>query len=131
MGPRFHRTGFEYQQNGQIHSFPILVPPGFLKKETSADTLGNQGVLYQYATARFFVLYSQDTSSVTMSQINPAENQPLPHSSGGIVYKGMDENGNFWRVVRHPHLRVGYSSVPRSMEIIFDSAVNYTAYHVQ
>lgn len=131
LGPRFYRTQFEYEQNGTVSSFPIAVPPGFLKKEKSADSLGNQGVLYQYANARFFILYARDTGSIALADLDPKENQPKPFRSGGLVYKGMDDDGNYWRVIRHPHLRIGYSGVPRSQEIIFDSAVNYTADHIR
>lgn len=131
LGPRFYRTQFEYEQNGNVSSFPILVPPGFLKKESSADSLGNQGVLYQYANARFFIFYAKDTGSIALAQLDPSENQPKRFRSGGLVYKGMDDGGNYWRVIRHPHLRIGYTGVPRSQEIIFDSAVNYTADHIR
>lgn len=126
IGPKFHNANFDYQGAQRSHAVPIKVPLGFVNMERADDDFGNQGVLYNYESGRFFVLYAKDTSAETM-QIDMSVNQPLRHATGALVFKGMHENGNYWRLIRHPHFRVGYQQVPPGLEVIFDSASNYTA----
>lgn len=126
ISPRFHNTSFSYTTPKGQFSHPIKVPPGFLRMERADDELGNQGVMYIYNTARFFIIYARDTASETMP-IDYSVNQPLPHVTGARVYKGMHEDGRYWRLIRHPHLRVGYQQVAPGQEVLFDSAANFTA----
>ena len=126
FGPRFKQSNFTYTENNQPQSFSIIVPPGYTSQKYTTDSLGNTGILYNYGKSIFYVTYVKDTTQQTQP-IDTSMNIPRFHPLGGLIYKGIDAKGNFWREIRREHLRFGYRDVSKSSEFLFDSATNYAS----
>lgn len=118
---------FTFTENNQSQTLRIKVPKKYAKQQAFTDSAGNQEQYYHYSNgAQLYVIYTMDTLA-QFQPIDTAENVPKPHPFGGLMYKGMDSAGRFWREVRTDSFRFGYRFVPPEMEILFDSAVNYAA----
>jgi hypothetical protein len=118
------QTSFTYTTGSETVTVPLWVPKGYRAKLVNTDSFGNTSDLYQYGKAFFYITYVADTALETQI-ISYNENIPRQDSAGTLIYKGMNEDGLFWREAYRPHLRVGYRYVPRSMEGKFDDATNF------
>lgn len=124
--PKFRQSTFTYTNENGTQSFPVIVPKGYSAQKFTTDSAGNSGVLYHYGKAIFYVTYVRDTTQQTQP-IDTSMNVPRIHPLGGLIYKGIDAKGAFWREIRRQHLRFGYRDVPRSLEFALDSATNYAS----
>lgn len=115
---------FTYRSGGHDQSIRVLVPTGYHRSEKVTDSAGNQGQVYHYGSGTFFYVAHTTDSSVAYQPIAEENNVPLPHPDGGLLYKGMDSSGLYWREVRLDSFRIGYRGVRASREIKFDAAVN-------
>ena len=114
---------FSYAENGATQSLRVLVPKRYARRETSTDGSRQDYYYYPDGAVLYFI---QTTDTLTLFQpIDTANQIPLPHPYGGLMYKGLDSAGRFWREVRTDSFRFGYRFVPGASEIRFDSAVNY------
>jgi len=116
---------FTYTVNGQPQTLRILVPKRYAKKQKPTDSASSQQQLYTYKNgALLYIIYTTDTLA-QFQPIDTAEHIPKLHPYGGLLYKGLDSAGLFWREIRTDSFRFGYRYVPQEVEILFDSAVNY------
>lgn len=118
---------FTFSDNNQTQTLRIKVPKRFAKQPPTGDSMGVQQQVYNYSNgALLYVIYTTDT----LAQFQPIDttgNIPKLHPYGGLMYKGLDSLGRFWREVRTDSFRFGYRFVPPDAEVLFDSAVNYAA----
>jgi len=124
-----YRNGkFTYtDENGVSRELRLKVPRGFKIKTESKDSAGNKELVYRYVNgAVYYAAFSTDTMR-TYQPIDETLNQPLPHRSGGWIYKGQDSSHYFWREIRMRPLTFGYRNVSRENEVRFDSALNYSS----
>ena len=119
------RKEFTYTAANEQQTLRLLVPKRYAKVENDTDSAGNPQRLYRYGNGA--VLYIiQTTDTVTLFQpIDTTNHVPLQHPYGGIMYKGIDSMGLFWREIRTDSFRFGYRFVPSGVEPLFDSAVNF------
>ena len=118
---------FRFNVNNQPQILRIKVPKRYAKQGTITDSANAQQQYYRYSNgAELYVIYTTDTLR-QFQPIDTANNVPKPHAFGGVMYKGLDSTDRFWREVRTDSFRVGYRFVPRGVEVLFDSAVNYAA----
>lgn len=116
---------FNYTSGGQPQTLRVLVPKRYAKKETVTDSSGNKSTYYRYSNGAFLYIV-QTTDTLTRFQpVDTANAIPLLHPYGGLLYKGLDSAGLFWREIRTDSFRFGYRFVPPVAEVLFDSAVNY------
>lgn len=116
---------FVFTDGNQPQALRILVPKRYAKRETITDSSGNKGDYYRYSNGAFLYII-QATDTLTLFQpIDTVNHIPLLHPYGGLLYKGLDSSGLFWREIRTDSFRFGYRFVPQEMEMLFDSAVNY------
>jgi len=120
---------FHYRVNDATYTIPLQVPKGYSSEKTMTDSAGNPVQVYYYKDGSF--LYAAHISdSATYQPIDTSRNVPLPHPSGGWIYKGIKENGLFWREIRlNNGLVYGYRNVPKSNEMEFDRAVDFSSLH--
>src|SRR5215217_775493 len=121
------KRNFTHTINEKPQTLRILVPKRYANKQTSADSAGSQHRYYTYKNgAQLYVIYTTDT----LTQFQPIDTTthiPKLHPYGGLMYKGLDSAGLFWREIRTDSFRFGYRLVPHDVEPLFDSAVNYDA----
>lgn len=123
----YKKKEFSFIQNGQTRTLSLLVPKGYTKEEAK-DTGGIMLYSFQYPSgAVLYAAYLTDTT-YQLQAFNPTVHQPLELPQGGRVYKGQDENENFYREIRQGNLRFGYRSVSEANEVLFDSATNYASW---
>lgn len=116
---------FHFHDAGGAHALQLRVPTHYEKERVFTDSAGAKHKEYTYANgARLYFIYTTDTLAV-FQPIDFAENIPRYHLYGGVLYKGLDSTGNFWREIRTDSFRFGYQHVPPAAEAIFDTAVNY------
>lgn len=119
------KRNFTYTDGNQPQTLRVLVPKRYAKKEIITDSAGNQQQYYRYSNGAFlYVIHTTDTLT-QFQPIDTANNVPLPHPFGGLMYKGLDASNLFWREIRTDSFRFGYRFVPGDVESLFDSAVNY------
>jgi hypothetical protein len=126
QGPHFRQASFHYTENNIQQQIPLELPKDHTSEKTVTDSAGNTSTTYRYGKALFYVAYVQDTLQA-MQPIDTSMNIPRIHPLGGLIYKGMNEDGTFWREIRRQHLRFGYQNVPRASEYLFDSVTNYAS----
>lgn len=120
------KRNFTFTANGKPQTLRMQVPKRYAKKQNLVDSAGRQQQLYTYSNgALLYVVYTTDTL-VQFQPIDTTVNVPKPFGNSGLMYKGLDSARLFWREVRTDSFRVGYRYVPQEMEIVFDSAVNYS-----
>lgn len=103
----------------------IKVPKRFSKTNTFTDSAGNRHQEYVYANkAVYYLIHTTDTLAL-FQPIDTANNIAKLFPHGGVMYKGIDSAGSFWRELRTDSFRFGYRFVPPDAEPLFDSAVNY------
>jgi hypothetical protein len=118
---------FTFTDNNEPQTLRLKVPKRYKSRELLTDSAGNVQQVYHYSNgALLYVVYTTDTLS-HFQQIDTANNIPKIHPYGGLMYKGLDSSGRFWRAVRTDSFRFGYRFVPPDVEVLFDSAVNYAA----
>jgi hypothetical protein len=123
----YKKKEFSFTQNGQTRTLSLLVPKRYAKEEAK-DTGGIMLYSFQYPNgAVLYAAYLTDTN-YQLQTFNASIHQPLELQQGGQVYKGQDENDNFYREIRQGNLRFGYRSVPEAKEVLFDSATNYASW---
>lgn len=103
----------------------ISVPKRYEKTEILTDSAGNQQQWYRYGNGAFLYMIHTTDTLTQFQPIDTANNLPRPHLYGGLMYKGLDSSGRFWREIRTDSFRFGYRFVQPDQEILFDSAVNY------
>ena len=122
----YKASQFTFNRNGQAVTVPLVVPKGFTRQE-KADTAGVMLQTFYYPNgAMLYAAFLQDT----MMELQPFDkrlHQPHVHRLGGMVYKGQDADELFYREIRQGNLRFGYRLVPRSAELLFDSATNHAS----
>jgi len=117
----------EFVYGNDDKTLALLIPSGYSKEETRTDSLGNKERVYHYRNGAS--LYFARTMVVKdMQPIDKQNNIPLAHPYGGLMYKGLDERGLYWREMQRNGFRFGYKNVPSNWEIKFDSSVNYAGY---
>jgi hypothetical protein len=122
----YREKEFVYTANAQNVSLPIIVPKGYVKQERT-DTAGIN--LYTFSYPGGAILYAAELTDTTM-EVQPIDkilHQPQIHRLGGIVYKGIDSAGLYYREIRQGNLRFGYRFVPEVLELQFDSATNFAS----
>ncbi len=122
----YKRKPFAYTQAGQSQTLSLLVPKGYTK-ETVSDTAGIQLHSFQYADGSLlYAAYLADTT-FELQSFDKAMHQPKPFGKSGVMYKGQNNKGEFYREIRQGALRFGYWGVGLDNETLFDSATNYAA----
>lgn len=107
-------------------SLRIKVPKRYAAMKRFTDSAGYPHQEYQYSNgALFYLIYTTDTLRL-FQPIDTANNIARAFAPGGVMYKGLDSSGRFWRELRTDSFRAGYRFVPSGTpEMLFDSAVNY------
>ena len=118
---------FHYKAKDKTYTVLLQVPKGYTRQKTVTDSAGNAAQLYYYGDGSF--LYAAHMADAVIYQsVDTSRNIPLPHPSSGLIYKGMRENGLFWREIRLSNgLVYGYGNVPKRNEIEFDRAVDFSS----
>jgi len=119
------KQSFTYKEGNQTQTLRLLVPKRYSKKEIFTDSAGNQQQLYRYRNGALLYIIETTDTLAQFQPIDTANNNPLLHPYGGLMYKGLDSTGLFWREIRTDSFRFGYRFVPDAAEYYFDSAVNY------
>ncbi len=117
----------EFKYGLAAENFKLIVPKGWRGEEVQLDSAGykEQYFYYRGNTTLYFVR-AADTAKY-YQVFDTSTNIPLVHPSGGLIYKGVDANGLYWREIRILDFRFGYRNVPTQTETRFDSALNYAA----
>jgi len=100
----------------------LRVPKGYDKMEWTTDSTGHKTLTYDYGGGQQLYFSTDNQFS---AWIDTSQHMPRPHLHGGVFYKGVSPQLQFWREVYSQGLRYGYRSVPRGSETVFDSALNY------
>lgn len=125
-GKPYRTSQITFDSNGQALTVPLIVPRGYTKQER-IDTAGVALQTFYYPGGPvFYVAHLRDTA-YQLQAIDERLHQPRVHFLGGRVFKGIDKNELFYREVQQGNLRIGYRLVPKSVELLFDSATNYAA----
>jgi hypothetical protein len=118
------KRAFGFTTGDEKEALRIKVPKRYARMER-VDSAGSQQQWYRYSNGAFlYVIHTTDTVML-YQPIDTARHIPLPHPYGGVMYKGQDSAGHFWREIRTDSFRFGYRFVPHEQEVLFDSAVNY------
>lgn len=121
-----HRT-FTYTTDGTPHTISLRIPAAYNHSERGQDSAGNNKLLYYYKSGA--VMYFGKVQNQNQYQwIDTTNNKPSLHPAGGLLYKGFDSAGLYWKEYRLDSLRFGYKNLHSGMEVRFDSAVNYAGY---
>lgn len=126
LGPHFKKSEFTYTENNVQQTIPLILPPGYTSQKTMTDSAGNMHIVYQYGKGYYYVSYVNDTLQQNPF-IDTSMNIPRVHPLGGLIYKGINEDGRYWREIRRQHLRYGYRDINKGSEYLFDSATNYAS----
>lgn len=119
------KQDFTYTDAGGPQTLRIVVPKRYAKTEHLVDSIGNEQQWYRYSNGAFLYVIRTADSGARFQPIDTASHIPRLHPYGGLIYKGQDSAGLFWREIRTDSFRFGYRFVPHDQEILFDSAVNY------
>ena len=123
----FKTIPFHYSANDKRYTVPVQVPKGYSREKTTVDSAGNEVQFYYYANGSF-IYVAHVTDSAMYQPIDTSRNIPLPHPSGGLIYKGLKSNGLFWREIRlNNGLIYGYKDVPQQNELEFDRALDFSS----
>lgn len=124
---RLKKREFVYATPGESESVNIMVPSRFTKRVKQTDTTGNAEEVYHYSNGSFLYFVRVLDTSKKYQQMDSSLHIPRIHPNGGLIYKGMEKNGKYWREIRTSRYRFGYRHVPAETEILFDSSLNYAA----
>jgi hypothetical protein len=124
----FKKRTFDYGANDE--SFDVMIPKGWKKSELKSDSADNKVQYYHYKNGSALYLVRIADSLTSFQPINFSNHIPLIHPKGGLIYKGIDSNGLYWREIRLHDFRFGYKNVPTETEARFDSALNFAAQKV-
>jgi hypothetical protein len=116
---------FTFSQDAGAQRLRIVVPKKYAKQESFTDSAGNQQHLFRYGNGALLYMIRTADTLTQFQPVDTANNIPKPYYNGGLMYKGLDSSGLFWRELRTDSFRFGYRFVPHDVEILFDSAVNY------
>jgi hypothetical protein len=123
----FKKRSFEYNANGTAYTFPLLVPAGYRDAKSVVDSAGNKEQVYFYPGGGFIYFVHSKVPKEYQS-INEERHIPVQLFNDGLMYKGMDSSGLYWREVQLADFRFGYRHIHPNLELRFDSAVNYASY---
>lgn len=118
---------FVYNADGRSHVLHIRVPRGFDREKLERDSAGNTAQFFYYSNGTVFYTAHMADTSKPLQPIDYTRNIPLPHKSGGWIYKGMNPDERYWREIRLANYKFGYLNVPRSLEWDFDEALNFNS----
>ncbi len=122
----FKKREFEYGPEAG-NRFQVLIPKGWSKKDITLDSADYKEQFYTYKNGSvLYFIRAADTTKI-YQQFDTSRHIPLIHPNGGLIYKGIDPIGLYWREIRINEFRFGYKGVPTETEVRFDSAVNYAA----
>lgn len=122
----FKKREFEYGPEARS-KFEIIIPKGWSKKDIGLDSAGYKEQFYTYTNgSMLYFVRAADTTKI-YQQFDTSRHIPLIHPKGGLIYKGIDPNGLYWREIKINEFRFGYKGVPTETEVRFDSALNYAA----
>lgn len=124
---KFKERTFNYSTNGTAQAIPLLVPAGYTKTTETIDSTGNKE-LYYYYPGGGFIYFVHKVKPKEYRAINEDRHMPLQHPKGGLIYKGMDKGGGFWREIQLENFVFGYNGIGRGAEIKFDSALNFASH---
>ena len=124
----FKKRNFNYGEKGE--SFGVIIPKGWKKTEFKSDSADNKVQYYYYKNGSSLYLVRNADSLISFQPIIFSNHIPLIHPQDGLIYKGIDSNGLYWREIRLKDFRFGYKNVPTETEARFDSALNYAAQKV-
>jgi hypothetical protein len=122
----FKASQVTFNSNGQSLTVPLIVPKGYTRQERT-DTAGIALQTFYYPGGPVFYIAQLRDTSFQLQAINERLHQPRVGFLGGRVFKGIDKNELFYREIQQGNLRIGYRLVPKSSELLFDSATNYAA----
>lgn len=122
----YKASSFNYANNGQQTTVPLVVPRGYAKMEKK-DTAGITLQTFYYPNGALLYAAHLTDTTYELQPFDKTLHQPQIHRLGGVVYKGQDEKELFYRDIRQGSLRFGYRAVPKSMEGVFDSSTNFAS----
>ncbi|HEX2535046.1 MAG TPA: hypothetical protein VHK69_14980 [Chitinophagaceae bacterium] len=114
-----------YTSGPEGKAVTLVLPKGWKRVEQQQNADGNRTV-YDYGGGTFIYLSSRPFGA----SMHIDHRQHLPKTDslrGGLIFKGMDSTGCFYRELRYPNLYIGYVGVNSDYEARFDSALNYAA----
>lgn len=125
----YKKREFIYTVNNQPQRAVLLVPKGYGKETIITDSAtGNKEQVYTYGGGMLLYFVQAVDTTKLYQFIDTTNHIPKLFPTGGLVYKGMDENGLYWREIRKDNFRAGYRGVSVALETKFDSALNRAGY---
>lgn len=122
----FKKREFNYGP-GAEDKFQLLIPKGWSKKDISLDSAGYKEQFYTYKNGSIIYFVRAADTTKTYQQFDTSRHIPLVHPAGGLIFKGVDSKGLYWREIRINEFRFGYKDVPTETEARFDSSLNFAA----
>ncbi|MBD0294654.1 MAG: hypothetical protein ICV84_05535 [Flavisolibacter sp.] len=120
------RQAFQYTNDNQHHTIRVVVPKGYSRSHSGVDSVGNQTLFYYFPNGAL-LYFARLSGNTEIQPFDTTNNIPRQHPIGGVIYKGMNEKGLFWREIRIRSFRFGYRNVSSEQELAFDSATNFAS----